>query len=77
MAKYDVEFKKKCIKASEEGKPLPNVRSVVLNSMVWFTTEQRLLLNEQGEKGLSNDIFDRILDVTFKSMIILNCINAK
>ncbi|MFA5235983.1 MAG: hypothetical protein WC399_04005 [Bacilli bacterium] len=50
MPKYDVEFKKKCIKPYEEGKPLPNVAGVLPSSMMRFVTEWRLLFTEQGEK---------------------------
>jgi transposase-like protein len=59
MPKYDVEFKKKCIKSYEEGKPLPNVAGVLPSSMMRFVTEWRLLFKEQGEKGLTNDIIYR------------------
>jgi len=33
MAKYDVEFKKKCIKAYEEKKELPKVEGIMEKSM--------------------------------------------
>jgi hypothetical protein len=51
MAKYDVEFKKKCIKAYEEGKQLPNVAGVLPISMIKFVTQWRLLFKEQGERA--------------------------
>jgi len=59
MPKYDVEFKKKCIKAYEEGKALPTVPGVLPISMIKFVTQWRLLLKEQGERGLTNEIIYR------------------
>jgi len=59
MAKYDVEFKKKCIKAYEEKKELPKVDGVLPISMIKFVTQWRLLLKEQGEQGITNDIIYR------------------
>ena len=59
IAKYDVEFKKKCIKAYEEKKELPKVDGVLPISMIKFVTQWRLLLKEQGEQGITNDIIYR------------------
>jgi len=56
MAKYDVEFKKKCIKAYQEKKELPKVDGVMSKSMVRYVREWLMLFKEQGEKGLTNDI---------------------
>ena len=59
MPKYDVEFKKKCIKAYEEKKELPKVDGVMPKSMVRYVREWLMLFKKLGERGLTNDVIFR------------------
>ena len=50
MAKYDVEFKKKCIRAFVEKKKLPSVDGVMPKSMMRYVRQWIMLFKKQGEK---------------------------
>lgn len=50
MAKYDVEFKKKCIKAFAEKKKLLSVDGVMPKSMMRYVRQWIMLFKKQGEK---------------------------
>ena len=54
MAKYDKEFKLKCIKAYEEGKPLPEVDGVLARSLKRYVLGWRLLYKKMGDRGLED-----------------------
>ena len=54
MAKYDKNFKLICIKAYEEGKPLPQVEGVLDRSLNRYVKLWRLVYREMGERGLED-----------------------
>jgi CRISPR/Cas system endoribonuclease Cas6 (RAMP superfamily) len=75
MAKYDVEFKKKCIKAYEEKKELPKVDGVMPKSMARYVREWLMLFKEQGEKGLLYTNYRCDIGTTFKHQALLRTIS--
>ncbi|MFA6368183.1 MAG: hypothetical protein WCX10_06460 [Bacteroidales bacterium] len=54
MPKYDIEFKKKCIYLFDNNMSLPTIEGVLPKTLIRNVNEWKLLLKEQGEKGLSN-----------------------
>lgn len=54
MARYDKDFKLKCIKAYEDGKPLPEIDGVLSRSLYRYVQLWRQLYRELGEKGLKD-----------------------
>jgi hypothetical protein len=54
MAKYDKEFKLKCIKAYEEVKPLPEVDGVLARSLKRYVLGWRLLYKKMVNNPIIN-----------------------
>ncbi len=59
MPKYDQDFKLLCIRLSDEGKPLPRVPGVQEVTLKRYVSNWRLLLGQQGGRGLDNSIIYR------------------
>lgn len=70
MARYDKNFKLKCIKAYEDGKPLPEIEGVLPRSLLRYVQLWRQLYREMGEKGLEDGFIknDFTLDDKIKAV---------